>query len=75
MDDAPVLMTYDSDLETPISSRSIGIHHPRFGKMLKEKMDALGIECQGSYGFQSHKSEPFQAGRAFVKRHFGIAEQ
>jgi hypothetical protein len=23
----------------------IGIHHPRFGYFLKEKMDKLGIEC------------------------------
>ncbi|QDU45651.1 Carboxylesterase NlhH [Symmachiella dynata] len=44
-DDPPVLMTYDSDYDTPISSRSIGIHHPRFGKVLKERMDKLGIEC------------------------------
>jgi len=22
-----------------------GIHHPRFGRFLKEKMDTLGIEC------------------------------
>ena len=24
---------------------NIGIHHPRFGFFLKEKMDKLGIEC------------------------------
>ncbi|MCA9010364.1 MAG: alpha/beta hydrolase [Planctomycetaceae bacterium] len=75
MDDAPVLMTYDSDLETPISSRSIGIHHPRFGKLLKEKMDALGIECQVHTGFSRTKASRSKLVVAFVKRHFGIAEQ
>ena len=25
---------------------SAGIHHPRFGFFLKERMDKLGIECQ-----------------------------
>ncbi len=75
MDDSPVLMTYDSDLETPISSRSIGIHHPRFGKMLKEKMDAFGIECQVHTGFSRTKASRSKLVMAFVKRHFGIAKE
>jgi acetyl esterase/lipase len=45
-DDVPVLLAYASNYDTPISSQGIGIHHPKFGTMLKEKMDPLGIECQ-----------------------------
>ena len=71
-DDAPVLMTYDSDMDTPISSRSIGIHHPRFGKILKEKMDSLGIECQVHTGFTRTKASRSRLMLEFVKRQFHI---
>lgn len=74
-DDAPVLMTYDSDYDTPISTRSIGIHHPRFGKALKEKMDSLGIECTVLTGFtrtQKSRTEPVMK---FLKQHFGMIEK
>ena len=30
---------------TPDLEAGPGIHHPRFGHILKEKMDALGVEC------------------------------
>jgi len=68
-DDVPVLMTYDSDLETPISSRSIGIHHPRFGQALKKEMDALGIECQVETGFARTGNSRSKLVVEFVKRH------
>lgn len=44
-DDPPVLMIYKSDFDTPITTQGIGIHHPKFGTVLKEKMAPLGIEC------------------------------
>jgi len=72
-DDAPVLMTYDSDLDTPISSRSIGIHHPRFGQALKEKMDLLGIECQVHTGFARTKKSRSELVVEFVKKHFRVS--
>jgi len=71
-DDPPVLMTYDSDLDTPISSRSIGIHHPRFGKVLKEQMEDLGIECQVHTGFSHNKQSRADHVIKFVRKHFGI---
>ena len=36
-DDPPVLQLYDYSLATPVTDQNIGIHHPRFGKILKEK--------------------------------------
>jgi hypothetical protein len=30
----------------PDAKPGAGIHHPRFGFFLKERMDKLGIECQ-----------------------------
>ena len=46
-DDAPVFMFY-SEPDAPLASDSApgaGIHHPKFGHILQEKMDALGIEA------------------------------
>lgn len=73
-DDPPVLMTYDNELDTPISTRSIGIHHPRFGKELQEKMDSLDIECQVHTGFTRTGASRSQLVMEFVKKHLGIDE-
>jgi acetyl esterase len=44
--DPPVLLHYArSDSPLPPANWSIGIHHPRLGYYLKEKMDKLGVEC------------------------------
>ena len=44
--DAPVLLHYArSNTPLPPPNWSVGIHHPRLGYYLKEKMDKLGIEC------------------------------
>lgn len=45
-DDVPVLMVYLHDYDTPIRNVGIGIHHPKFGKELKDRMDKLGIPCE-----------------------------
>jgi acetyl esterase/lipase len=45
-DDPPVLLTYTRSKAPPApGDTGTGIHHPRFGYLLKEKMDKLGIEC------------------------------
>ena len=46
-DSPPVMMFYArrNITPTPEMDSSYGIHHPRFGEVLKEKLDALGIEC------------------------------
>ena len=46
-DDVPVLLYY-SQAEIPLEANTRGhkhIHHPRFGQLLKEKMDQLVIVC------------------------------
>lgn len=46
-DDVPVMLFYPQ-ANTPLPENSPGkqhIHHPKFGIVLKEKMDELGIEC------------------------------
>ena len=45
-DDPPVFMIYnEADRPLPPDAKpGDGIHHPNFGRMLKERMDGLGIE-------------------------------
>jgi acetyl esterase len=68
-DDAPVLMTYVSTMETPITDRSIGIHHPRFGMTLKKAMDALNLECEVHTGIEKGSPERSKRMFAFIKEH------
>jgi acetyl esterase/lipase len=43
--DPPVFLFYNRELHLPPANLGEGIHSPRFGLYLKEKMDKLGIEC------------------------------
>jgi BD-FAE protein/EF hand domain-containing protein len=45
-DDPPVLLVYSRPLDAEVTELNVGIHHPRFGKVLKEKMDGLKIPCE-----------------------------
>jgi acetyl esterase len=45
-DAPPVLLVYNNPIDAEITNQGIGIHHPLFGKALKEKMDALDIPCE-----------------------------
>lgn len=70
-EDAPAALFYASNLDTPITSQGIGIHHPRFGKALKEKMDELGIECEVHPGVpRGDQWEKLTVD--FVKKHLGV---
>ena len=71
-DDAPALLVYSGTLETPIRDQGVGIHHPRFGKALREKMDALGVECQVHTGIQKGGPDHTKLTVDFVKRQFGM---
>jgi acetyl esterase/lipase len=50
-DDPPVLLLFfEPDTPLPPDAKpGDGIHHPRFGLYLKERMDRLGIECSLRY--------------------------
>ena len=53
-DDPPAFLIYGGELENlPLpddASQGVLIHHPYFGKVLKEKLDALEVECHFRYG-------------------------
>ena len=65
---------------TPDLDADAGIHHPKFGRVLKERMDELGVECvvrfredlpdlpPDEFRARSHRELA-----EFVKRHSGMA--
>lgn len=54
-DDPPALLsyTYPNEQVDAKSNLSLVVHHPKFGLALKERMDALGIECVVRYKDQT----------------------
>jgi len=73
-DDAPALLTYTLPNEdvTATSDLNLVVHHPRFGIALKERMDALGIECIVAYPGQTEA--PRISTVEFFRRHFERAK-
>ncbi len=54
-DDPPALLsyTYPNEAVDATSKLSLVVHHPKLGLGLKERMDALGIECIVQYKDQA----------------------
>ncbi len=52
-------------------SQGVGIHHPRFGNALKEKMDELKIECELHADLPCGNEWTIRTVE-FVKRHLGV---
>ena len=68
-DDPPSLLIYGGELNNlPLpedASQGLLIHHPYFGKVLKEKLDSLGVECHLRYG--RHRPSPDEIGEFLAK--------
>ena len=71
-DDAPAMLLYRSEMNTPITSQGVGIHHPRFGKVLKEKMDKLGITCRVKTGIGRGTANQTKLTMDFIRKHLGV---
>ena len=68
----PVLLWYNNPIDAEITTQGIGIHHPLFGKALKEKMDALKIPCEVvAAGKRLDGGIPTRT-IDFLKEHFGL---
>jgi hypothetical protein len=74
-DDVPAQLVYASRMDTPITNQGVGIHHPKFGKVLKERMDKLGIECQVHTGISRGDESWTKLTFEFVKKHFGMTKK
>ncbi len=72
--DDPPVFAYYAEPRAPLKpggKAGEGIHHPNLGVLLKEKMDALNIEC-----VLRHKDDGgnvIAAEIAFLRKHFGLA--
>lgn len=73
-DDPPALLFYAGKMDNKITSQGNGIHHPRFGKLLKEKMDPLGIECQVQTDIRPGGEESTGLTIEFIKKHFALSQ-
>jgi ubiquinone/menaquinone biosynthesis C-methylase UbiE len=73
-DDPPVLLSYSRPIDTEITNQSIGIHHALFGKVLKEKMDALGIPCELYAGGKRIGGGTPMRTIDFLKEHLGMKQ-
>jgi acetyl esterase/lipase len=67
-DDAPAQLIYASNFDAPIKNQGVGIHHPKFAQVLRERMDKLGIECLVHARVASGASSELTF--AFIKKHF-----
>ncbi len=63
--DPPLLMTYGADMSLPSKNAGHGIHHPVYGVKMKEKADAVGVECHLLIP-KSSKSEKYDSAEAFL---------
>jgi hypothetical protein len=70
--DVPAQLNYGSRMETPITNQGVGIHHPKFGKVLKEKMDKLGIDCEVHTGVRRGNDEYTELVMTFIKKHLKV---
>lgn len=71
-EDPPVLLIYSRPLDAEITNQGIGIHHALFGKVLKEKMDELGIPCELYAGNRRIGGGTPMKTIDFLKLHFGM---
>jgi hypothetical protein len=73
-DDPPVLLSYRSAFDARVTTPNIGIHHPLFGKVLKEKMDELKIPCELYADGKRFGGGTPMTTMAFLKKHLGISK-
>lgn len=73
-DDAPAYLIYSGTIDQKVTNINIGIHHARFGQVLKEKMDKLGIPCLVNAGGQMLGDDKPIAPIDFLKQHLQVKE-
>lgn len=76
-DDPPVYMYYPQS-NLPLPPNSTGrqhIHHPKFGIVLKEKLDNLGVECILKFRKDYPDGHPFEEYVKFFREKFEMTEK
>lgn len=64
-DDPPLFMTYGDDMTLPSKNSGHGIHHGMLGVKMKEKADAVGMECHLVIGTK-YKSDKYASANDFL---------
>ena len=74
-DDPPALLSYSYANEPVDANSNLGlvVHHPKLGLALKERMDALGIECVVQYRGQEGGDRTTAV--EFIRKHFERARK
>ncbi|MEO2018278.1 MAG: alpha/beta hydrolase fold domain-containing protein [Fuerstiella sp.] len=73
-DDVPAMLSYGETFDQKVTNVNIGIHHARFGKVLKERMDALGIHCDVYAGKEVLGGRQRVSTIAFLRQQFRMAD-
>jgi hypothetical protein len=68
-DDPPAQLLYSYNFDAPVKNQSVGIHHPRFGEVLKERMDLLQVDCQLQARIRPADADELTFD--FIKEHLG----
>lgn len=75
-DDPPAMLLYRGEVDNlplPLTaSQGLLIHHPYFGKILKDKLDKLGVECELRHG--GREAGPNEVA-AFLAKHLKKAPE
>ena len=69
-DAPPVQLWYGNPMDVEVSTQRIGIHHPMFGKLLKEKMATLNRPCEVVAAGKQLDGSPATPAIQFLKRQF-----
>lgn len=74
-DDPPAFLEYNYPNEEVTETTSLGliVHHPKFGLALKQRMDALGIECVVQY--RGQEGSPRLTASDFIRQHIEAAKK
>lgn len=75
-DDPPLFMVYNEpDAPLPADAKpGQGIHHPNFGKLLKQQMDALGIENVYVHTDDAKGRQPLREMLEFFQKQFAAVK-
>jgi acetyl esterase/lipase len=71
-DDPPVLLSYRSAFDAKVTTPNIGIHHPLFGKILKQRMDELKLDCELYADGKRFGGGTPMSTIEFLRKHLGV---
>lgn len=62
-------MTHGSAADAPVVDRETGMHHARFGTVLKQRMHESGIPCRLQTGVEPDSARFVRLTQEFLRRY------